>query len=287
MSLFDDIRKALQGKNKNEFIDQILKEQAFYDALHKAGLTVTAADPTERGRLQPFGVLSKVQKIDLIDLISIIELIKVIQEIIKIDEITVIKTIEAILSLPDITVKGSEGIAVKQATGAAGTWVSPDGFSDPDVFWLYEAYAYDTLTNTGPWCEIPATSWSSFLYLTLSSGIQCNKLKAYLSKTYLPGFNPIDIDVYRDGGWVHVFEGNFGINGWNEFSFGQGLVTQMRIRGYNPNAGSSIPNCLKEVYFWQVPTTGGELMVCLYAWDGSSWKKVRCDADGYLLTKAG
>jgi len=70
MSLLDDIRKALQGEKKSEFIDQILKEQEFWDALHKAGLTVTAADTTERGRLQPFGVLSKVLKVDLVDLIT-------------------------------------------------------------------------------------------------------------------------------------------------------------------------------------------------------------------------
>lgn len=67
MSLIDEIRKALEGEKKSEFIDQILKEQAFYDALHKTGLTITVADPTERGRLLPYGVLSKVIKIDVVD----------------------------------------------------------------------------------------------------------------------------------------------------------------------------------------------------------------------------
>jgi hypothetical protein len=99
MSLIDDIRKALQGEKKSEFVDQILKEQAFYDALHKAGLTVTAADPTERGRLQPFGVLSKVQKIDLVDLITEITTIKTIENIDLIDLITRIALIDNITNV--------------------------------------------------------------------------------------------------------------------------------------------------------------------------------------------
>jgi len=99
MSLIDDIRKALQGEKKSEFIDQILKEEAFYDALHKAGLTVTAADPTERGRLQPFGVLSKVQKIDLVDLITEITTIKNIENVDLIDLITRIALIDNITNV--------------------------------------------------------------------------------------------------------------------------------------------------------------------------------------------
>ena len=172
-----------------------------------------------------------------------------------------------------------EGYATGHET-APGRWVSPDGFSDPDSFWEYENLAYDTLINTGPWCEIPALSWSSFLYLTMATGIQCNKLKAYLDKTYLPGFNPIDIDVYRDGGWVHVFEGEFSTSGWNEFSFGQGLVTQMRIRGYNPNTGSSIPNCLKEVYFWQVPEIENGSTIKVWNHVVSAWQQAQSGTGG-------
>jgi len=99
MSLIDDIRKALQGENKSEFIGQILKEQAFYDALRNAGLTVSVADPTERGRLQPYGVLSKVQKIDLVDLITEITTIKNIESLDLIDAITSISLIDNITNL--------------------------------------------------------------------------------------------------------------------------------------------------------------------------------------------
>jgi hypothetical protein len=172
-----------------------------------------------------------------------------------------------------------EGYATGHET-APGRWVSPDGFSDPDSFWDYENLAYDTLITTSPWCEIPGESWSSFLYLTLASGIQCNKLKAYLSLFALPGFSPIDIDVYRDGAWVHVFEGDFTENGWNEFSFGQGLVTQMRIRGYNSNVGSSIPNCLREVYFWQVPEIENGITIKVWNHVASAWQNAQTGTGG-------
>jgi hypothetical protein len=94
VSLIDEIRKILEGENKNQFIEQILKEQAFYEALHKTGLTITVADPTERGRLLPYGVLSKVQKIDLIDLIDVINDIKLIEEITHIGTIASVGLIE-------------------------------------------------------------------------------------------------------------------------------------------------------------------------------------------------
>lgn len=93
MGLLDEIRKALESEKKSEFIDQILKEKGLFDALHDAGLTITALDPSERGLQRPFGVLSKVQKIDLIDLIELINRIKLI------DEITLISTIATVGSM--------------------------------------------------------------------------------------------------------------------------------------------------------------------------------------------
>lgn len=93
MGLLDEIRKALEGEKKSEFIDQILKEKGLFDALHDAGYTIVVDDPQARGMQRPFGVLSKVQKIDLIDLIELINRIKLI------DEITLISTIATVGSM--------------------------------------------------------------------------------------------------------------------------------------------------------------------------------------------
>jgi hypothetical protein len=96
MSLIDDIRKALQGEKKSEFLSQILKEKALYDALHEAGLTVVAEDVQARAREQPYGVLSKVMKIDLVDLITEISLIDNITNIGTLNELNTIGTINKI-----------------------------------------------------------------------------------------------------------------------------------------------------------------------------------------------
>lgn len=92
-SLIEEIRKALKGKNKNQFIEQILKEKALYDALKKTGITIQAEDTRERAVLRPYGVLSKVQKIDQIDLIELIK---------KITEITTLKTLETLSEVTNI-----------------------------------------------------------------------------------------------------------------------------------------------------------------------------------------
>jgi len=93
MGLLDEIRKALESQQKNDFIDQILKEKGLHDALHDAGFTIVVDDPQARARQQPFGVLSTIQKIDLIDLIELINRIKLI------DEITLISTIATVGSM--------------------------------------------------------------------------------------------------------------------------------------------------------------------------------------------
>jgi hypothetical protein len=280
MSLIDDIRKALQSKSKNEFIDQILKEQAFYDALHKAGLDVVPSDPQERGILKPYGVLSKVQKIDRIDLIDLIT---------RINEITTIKTIQVISSLPDITVKGSEGGAFKQTPIATGQWVSPDGFSDPNSQWTDEALAYDANDATFCYTLVPAyPTWTSFVYFTLSTPISSNKLAFELKKINVDQcVHLIDIDAHINGSWVDVFE-DYKSDFPQQFydvEFGTGIVDQIRIRVQSTYAEKYFG--LAEIKLWKLGTVGGEMIVVLYAWTGSVWQKVRCDADGYLLTKAG
>jgi len=92
-SLIDEIRKALKGEKKNEFIDQLLKEKELYDALKKTGITIEAEDTRERAVLRPYGVLSKVQKIDQIDVVELIN---------KISEITTLKTLQTLSEVTNI-----------------------------------------------------------------------------------------------------------------------------------------------------------------------------------------
>jgi hypothetical protein len=247
-SWLDDIIKALKGEKKSELINQILKEKALYDALKEAGLTIVAEDTHERAREMPYGILSKVQKIDELTLLKTLEVL---------EELTTIKTIETIVSMPDFTPKGSEGGAFKQASVAAGSWVLETGYSDPDNVWENEASIYDNNINSNAYSNVAGESWSSFLILTIASTYS-NKLKFYVDWSFGRP-DKVDIDVYKDGVWVHVIEGAT-INGWNEVSFSAGQVTEIRVRLYNDNATTSTLRIM-EVQLWSLSTVGGELIV--------------------------
>jgi hypothetical protein len=109
MGLLDDIRKALEGEMKSEFIDQILKEKALYDALHDAGYSIVVDDVQARARQQPYGILSKVLKIDLVDLITeitkikSIDLVAVITDIMNVASVDLIDRITLIDAITDIS----------------------------------------------------------------------------------------------------------------------------------------------------------------------------------------
>jgi hypothetical protein len=192
-------------------------------------------------------VLDRIKEIVQVTLVKVIEVI---------EEITCIKTIETINSMPDPTPKGSEGIAFKQASAGAGAWVSPTGFEDPDSVWTYETNAYDESTGTGAVVTPPPLDWSKFLHLT-HSAITSNNLRIYITYTTIQ-FSQIDIDVYKDGTWVHVYEGS-PQDGWYEYTFSEGSVTKVRIRVYG-KSGADVDQSIKEFDFWQVPSTGGEMI---------------------------
>lgn len=192
------------------------------------------------------------KRLDRIGTIEVIDLIKLIEEI------TTIKNIEVIGSMPDITIRGSEGIGFRQATGAGGGWVSPTGHSDPDSKWSDEAKAYDDDTGTAATNIVSSDSWGSYIHLT-HAALNGNKLR-YRSEQ-VPMVNKIDIDILKDGVWVDVYEGSPGTtNTWHEKTFSQGLVTEVRIRFYN-DAAILTQVSLKEFDFYQVATSGGEAYV--------------------------
>jgi len=103
MGLLDEIRKALEGEKKSEFLDQILKEKELHDALHDAGYSITVDDPQARARSQPFGLLSTLHKIDLVDLITEITTVKTIETIDVVAAITNIANIASLDLIDRIT----------------------------------------------------------------------------------------------------------------------------------------------------------------------------------------
>lgn len=261
MSLIDDIRKALQGEKKSEFIDQILKEQAFYDALHKAGLTVTAADPTERGRLQPFGVLSKVQKIDLIDELTLLKTIETIQNIDLLKTIEEITRIKKILSIESAQIQIN---ALRNSTFVNGFegWINPSGSNI-----TREA---DSLNQF----EIAVKFDHAGCYLTQNLSVDSNKYPKLPFWAYKPAVGGADLRLrmsYVDGTVDNYIPAL--TNAW--VCYAATLLPDKILKKVEFRDQTGICYLAMPMFVEGVP---------LYAWDGSAWKKVRCDANGYLIT---
>lgn len=247
-------------------------------------LPVKGVSPKQRIVVTTVDFIGLINWINTINTIKTIETIENIENIEDIKKVSNIKLIEVIESLPNLTVKGSEGIAIKQEAGSGEGWVKPTGNSDPDGKWSDEAKAYDSNDGTYAQHDLLAKDVNSgWLILTIAS-TKCSKVK-FRTGMFADSF--IDIDVLKDGEWTNVYYGSYIIDTDIEKSFGEGNVTAVRFR-FVGFLGDWIPR-LNEVSLYRVASAGGELPVHLYAWypTGSEWKKVVCDTDGFLLTKAG
>lgn len=129
-------------------------------------------------------------------------------------------------------------------------WVSPTGHNDPDNGWDSETNAHDENTGTTAIAAttIAVCNYSKFLELTIGA-IDCDKVQFYPRWS---GYFDIDLDVYYDGDWQHVYEGSYTSDTWNEKALGATYsVTAARIR-FHSKFASSKPE-LSEFDFWEVP----------------------------------
>jgi hypothetical protein len=157
------------------------------------------------------------------------------------------KTVSEILGLSDSVTK-------EYAAGGGGSWVSPTGYSDPDSVWDDEPYTYDERLDYPAYQDaVPYDTWSSFIELT-HAAISCSKIR-YYSDEDVDRMDKVDLDVYYDGAWHHVYEGVHVANAWNEFNIPEGTktVTKMRFRGHHSTIyGYPYEILLAEVDFWNV-----------------------------------
>jgi len=112
-------------------------------------------------------------------------------------------------------------------------WTSPTGYEDADSKWGLETYAYDDAFGVvGAEPDIPASSWGSFLNLTITA-TNCSKLRFYTSNSY--GFvDLVDLDVYYSSAWHDVYNGTFTDGMWIDKSLGGTYsVTKARIKFHN------------------------------------------------------
>ena len=207
--------------------------------------------------------ISHIADISLLKKVDEIGLVALINRIALIDAINNIINIETIGNMPDPTPHGSEGIAFRQATAGTGQWISPTGHEDTTA-WSDPENTYDEDIETfaqedyGGTSAVPAYSWGSFLTLTHST-LTSNKLRIN-AKHIDSHVTTVDIDVFKDGEWIDVYEGEFPDHLWMQKSFTQGTVTKMRVRFYN-GSGYWVRPAMYEVDFWEVTQTGGDMII--------------------------
>ena len=134
-------------------------------------------------------------------------------------------------------------------------WVSPTGHETP-TDWSRPSNAYDYDQNTEAAIFVPGEwrfglKWSSFIVLTIPEKTS-NKLRYMVTASW--GMTTIDVDVYKDGAWVDVYQGYFygDISNklWQERSFTEGQVTKARVRFGHKGIITSEVAMIWEFDFW-------------------------------------
>jgi len=126
------------------------------------------------------------------------------------------------------------GESVVKAIADDTLWTSPTGHSDPDSGWSNEENAYDESTvSHAATSYIAPETWTKCLWLT-HAALDCDKVRFYL-ETDSEYIDVIYVEVYYEGGWHDVYQGEFEEREWIEKSIpaGQKSVTAMRISFYN------------------------------------------------------
>ncbi len=113
-------------------------------------------------------------------------------------------------------------------------WVSPGGWSDPSGDWTDEALATDgnTVTYARNYHNIGETQWSNYIHFTFDA-TETNRVRFFARG--LAEVDQVDVDVFRDGVWVDVYEGGFATLSWVELGFSAGMVTEARVRFHATN----------------------------------------------------
>lgn len=112
---------------------------------------------------------------------------------------------------------------------AAGRWLNPTSYSDPDEDWTNEANAYDGDTATYATVAFAGAGvWSGYLEL-IRAAVLCDKVRFYALQTDTR--ITIDLDLYYGDAWHDLYEGTFAGSEWVEKALSaEQSVTKARIR---------------------------------------------------------
>jgi len=127
-------------------------------------------------------------------------------------------------------------------SNTANGWTDPTKSYDDNI----TSYAYYTVFGC---------TWSPFIELSIGE-IRSNGIRFYAAQkfAFLDFLDLIDIDLYYDGAYQHLYEGSFAVNTWTTKSTAEfHNVTGMQVRFHNATGGG-IRAYLKEAQFNSVVT---------------------------------
>jgi len=135
-------------------------------------------------------------------------------------------------------------------------WVSPTGHNDPGVVWVNPELAYDESLITYAATALTTGVWTAFLGLT-HAALNCDKIQ-FVARVCGTKVDSIDVDVYYDGDWHHVYEGAYTNSEWVEKPIPAGTksVTAAQIR-FHGIVDDPYEHLLGEFDFWEVPAAVG------------------------------
>ncbi len=113
-----------------------------------------------------------------------------------------------------------------------GSWTSPVSGSGTGWSDISNAYDGDVSTYTLE-TFLLYPDWGNFLELDLADGIECDTIK-YYAKQLLDSSTQIDVDIYYDGDWNHLYQGEYSQGKWQFVYFDSPhSVSKARVRFYH------------------------------------------------------
>ena len=88
-------------------------------------------------------------------------------------------------------------------------WKNPSSHVDT-AYWVHEERAYDL--EIGPTHYAQTGSKNEFLTLEMASAILCEAIRVWAYTNGTPSY--IDLDIYYDGAWCHIYDGMFTDKDW-------------------------------------------------------------------------
>ncbi len=134
---------------------------------------------------------------------------------------------------------------------AGARWLLPNSSSGD---WENQGNAYDNNVNTYTriYHNFNDPVWSDYLYFN-HSPMSYDKIQFYALRN--SEVNGVDVDIYVDGAWQDLYQGNFTDRSWVELSFPESTVTQSRIRFSTPYTNRGFFWQLYEYRIWRTGTS--------------------------------